>query len=221
MKPLAPPAGAAATDSAIAGRATAAGAGAARPTGAAPARTSDPRPAAQPAGGLGPDPAARELPPFETASWDVASSEYVTDLRTAMGALLDFYDRSLREVQRVLIAHGCGLDLSRLLSGKVELKVRHVLDICRAIGVHPLELFRLVLKEPRTPNPIIARMAALFGPGATTPTTRPAPDRAEELSEIQALERSLSALQRQMEDLRRRPPGTRAVTPQPPPGRRS
>lgn len=218
MKPLDPPGGAAAMESAIAGRATAAGM--ARPAGAATASTSVPLPAAQPASGTGHDPAARGLRPFETASWQVASGEYVAHLRAAMGALIDLSDCSRREVERILSAHGCGLDLNRLLSGKFNLKVSQLLDVCRAIGVHPLELFRLVLKEPRTPSPIIARMTALFGSGTTTPTTPPVPDRAEEPLDIQALERGLSVLQRLLEDLRRRPPGTRAVTPQPPPGRK-
>jgi len=166
------------------------------------------------------EPTARPLPAFETASWEVATEEYVARVREALDDLIDLSDCSRREIERTLNAHGCGLDMNRLLSGKFSLKLKPLLDICRAIGLHPLELLRLVLKEPRTPSPVIARMAALFRPGAPLPIAPPAPARAAELSQIQEIEHQLSALQRQLADLRRRPPGTRAVPPNPPPERR-
>jgi hypothetical protein len=194
--------------------------GTARSAGVAPATTPAPQPATQPATGMRHEPAARGLPAFETASWEVASGEYVARVRETLEDLIDLSDCSQREVQRILNAHGCGLDMNRLLSGKFNLKLSQVLDVCRAIGVHPMELLRLVLKEPRTPSPIIARMAALFGPGTPLPIAPPAPARAAEPSQIQEIELHLSALQRQLADLRRRPPGTHPVTPNPPPDRR-
>jgi hypothetical protein len=188
IKPLNPPAGAAATESANAGRTTAAAAGTARPAGAATARTADPRPAA-----------ACGLRPFETASWEVASDEYVAHLLATMGALVDVSDRSLREVERVLSAHGCGLDIHRLLSGKFRIKVHQFLDVCRAIDVHPIEVFRLVLGEPRRPSALVERTVALFG-GTDRPTLR-VPARAEDTSQLTAIEHRLDRLQRLVEDL--------------------
>ena len=191
-------------------------AGAPASRGAEPAGTPEPRPATQPATGMRHEPAARSLPAFETASWDVASGEYVARVRETLDDLIALSDCSQREVQRILNVHGCSLDMNRLLSGKFNLKLIQLLDVCRAIGVHPMELLRLVLKEPRTPSPVIARMAGLFGPGTPLPIAPPAPARAAEPSEIQEIELHLSTLQRQLADLRRRPPGTRPVTPNPP-----
>lgn len=218
MRRLNPPAGAAATESAITGRATSAGA--ARPTGAATASTSGLRPAAHPASGLGHEPAARGLQPFDTASWEVASGEYVEQLRTALRDLVSLSNRSLREIERELAAHCCGLDVSRLLSGRFHLKMHQLLDVCRAIGVHPMELWRLAFKAPRTPSPLIERMAALVGAG-TAQARLPAPGRTVEVSQLEALAGRIEALQRQVDELRRRTPGARAVTPNPPPERRS
>jgi hypothetical protein len=96
--------------------------------------------------------------------------------------------------------------------------VHHLLDVCRAIGVHPLELFRLVFKEPRTPCPIIERMATLVG-GTDQPRLRVL-GTAEDPSHFDALERRLDGLQQQVDELRRRTPGMGALAPGAPSGRR-
>lgn len=66
-------------------------------------------------------------------------------LRTSMRIL----DVSNREVERRL-----GLSpsyLSRLFSGAIELRLEHVLDITRAIGLRPEEFFRLAFPDHAEP----------------------------------------------------------------------
>jgi transcriptional regulator with XRE-family HTH domain len=59
----------------------------------------------------------------------------------------------LRTLARVRGLTNCDLErragysvslLSRLFRGKVELKVRHVLQVCQALGIRPEEFFQLV-----------------------------------------------------------------------------
>jgi transcriptional regulator with XRE-family HTH domain len=65
---------------------------------------------------------------------------------------------SNREVERRM-----GLSpsyLSRLFGGTIELKVQHVLAICDAAGLHPVEFFRLAY--PEAPEPPSEAATALF-----------------------------------------------------------
>jgi hypothetical protein len=220
MRPLIASAGAATPKRAITGAVAAAAAGVAGATqtrGAA--TTSVPRSPAQPGSGAGGDPAVRGLRPCETASWEVASSEDVERLRRALRDLVSLSLRSLRDVERELAAHGRGFDVSRLLSGRFGLKVHQLLDLCRAIGVHPMELFRLAFEEPRTPSPIVERMAALVGPGTAQSRLR-APGSAEQLSQLEAVAGRVETLQGQVDELLRRTADVGALAPGAPSGRR-
>lgn len=199
MKRPNPPAGAATTGRGITGTAVAVGADAPRSAGGATARTSDPRPAVQPRCAARREPAGSELPPFDTAGWEVASDEYVAQLLATMEGLLDLSDCSRREVERILSAHGCTFDVSRLLCGGVSLRVRQLLDLCRAMGVHPLEVLRPVLKEPRRTSALVERSVVLFG-GADQPRLL-VPVRAEEGSPLTALEQRLDRLERRLDEI--------------------
>jgi len=205
MKRLNPPAGAARIDRGITGTAAAVGANAPLSAGAATARTSNPRPAVQPRSRVRHEPAGSELPPFDPAGWDVASDEYVAQLLATMEALLDLSDCSRREVGRILSAHGCTFDVSRLLSGGVSLRVRQLLDLCRAMGVHPLEVLRPVLKEPRRTSALVERSVVLFG-GTDQPRLL-VPARAEEASPLTAIEERLDRLERWVDEVELRGSG--------------
>jgi transcriptional regulator with XRE-family HTH domain len=66
-------------------------------------------------------------------------------LRTAMKIL----DITNREVEKKLgLSYGY---LSRLFAGAIELKMEHILEICDAIGLRPVEFFHLAY--PRVPVP--------------------------------------------------------------------
>ncbi len=211
MKRLDPPAGAATTERSITGTA-AVGAGAPPSRGVAPAKMSDERPAAQPGSRAGHDPVVGGLQPFEIASWEMASGVYVEQVRRALRVLISLSGASRLGIARILAGHGLYIDVLRILRGKLDLKVSDVLDMCRAIGVHPMELCRLVFREPLTPSPIIERLAALVGGSA--------PARADQGSRLDALVQSIETLQGQVNELLRRTPDMGALAPGAPSGRR-
>jgi hypothetical protein len=122
-------------------------------------------------------------------------------VRDALRGLIDLSGRTRREVERQLAVEGGGVDLTRLLGGKLDPKLRHVLDICRVIDLHPLEFFRLVFKEPEQPSSLLQRLEALFSPGrppaiTLTPRVQAAN---EDLGAL--LERHVAALVRLVEAL--------------------
>ncbi|HXO43207.1 MAG TPA: hypothetical protein VN999_17285 [Thermoanaerobaculia bacterium] len=173
----------------------------------------DPRRASQPGSRAGHDPAVGGLQPFEIASWEVASGEYVEQVRRVLRALVSLSGGSRRGIARILASHGLSIDVHRTLRGNLDLKMGNFLDLCRAIGVHPLELLRLVFREPLTPSPIIQNMAALVGRG-------PAPARADQGSQLDALRQGIEALQGRVDELLRRTPDMGALAPGAPSGRR-
>jgi hypothetical protein len=160
-----------------------------------------------------------ELLEFDPTSWEVPSDQGVENLWRSLRAQLYVSGHSMREVQRVLASHGYVIDVTRLLRGALELKVRHVLDICRVIGLHPVELFQIALPAPNRPSPLLRRAGRLLRAGTPRPEG-PVLAGAEDLSRLEALERRLDALQRQVDALRRCLRRTRTVTPDPLPERR-
>jgi hypothetical protein len=75
--------------------------------------------------------------------------------------LIEISGLSPREVERRLRRSDAGVDLGRLLNGKVELGVRHVLDVTRVIGMHPQEFFTMACGRPRETSPLLRRVSAL------------------------------------------------------------
>ena len=59
---------------------------------------------------------------------------------------------------------GYRFDVCRVLTGRQDFKVRQVLAICEVIGVHPSEVFRMVLPEPATPSRLVEEVEALLRP---------------------------------------------------------
>jgi transcriptional regulator with XRE-family HTH domain len=67
-----------------------------------------------------------------------------------------------REVERRLGVSGGYL--TRLFSGVMELRFEHIVDIARAIGLEPQEIFELVYAQPRQPPTEAAqRIRETFG----------------------------------------------------------
>jgi hypothetical protein len=84
-------------------------------------------------------------------------------MREALANLIDFSRLSRREVERRLLQSGCGTDLGRLLSGRLGLKMEHVLAICRVIELEPLEFVQIALKpRPAQRSPLLRRLEALL-----------------------------------------------------------
>jgi hypothetical protein len=100
--------------------------------------------------------------------------------RARLRDLIELSGLSRREVEKLLVEQGAGTDLGRLLSGRLDLKLRHVVDICGVIGIHPLEFFRMVFREPRQRSPLLQRLEALIAPGTLAQTVHPTTARSEE-----------------------------------------
>jgi 8-oxo-dGTP pyrophosphatase MutT (NUDIX family) len=105
------------------------------------------------------------------------SEAEVERARATLRHLIDLSGLSRREVARRLLEERSGLDLGRLLCGRLDLKLRHALDISRVLGLHPLEFFRLVFKEPGERSPFLRQLEDLLAsgpPAATSPPPTPA-----------------------------------------------
>jgi hypothetical protein len=99
----------------------------------------------------------------------------VDRMREALLHLIEFSTMSQREVEQRLRQGGCGTDLGRLLSGRLDLKMKHVLSICRVIELEPLELVQIALQpRPGQRSPLLRRLEALL-PYARPETDPPAP----------------------------------------------
>ncbi|HVT14725.1 MAG TPA: hypothetical protein VHQ90_00910 [Thermoanaerobaculia bacterium] len=79
---------------------------------------------------------------------------------------------SRREVRRRLVAAGSGINLAALLSGRLDIKLRHVLDLSRVLGIHPLEFFRLVVGAPEQRSPLLRTLDDLVSPARPQPLPR-------------------------------------------------
>lgn len=97
----------------------------------------------------------------------------VDRMREALDQLIEFSGMSRRVVERRLLMNDCGTDLNRLLSGKLDLKMRHVLAICRVIELEPLEFLQIALKpNPAQRSPLLRRLEALLPYEAHPPAPR-------------------------------------------------
>jgi hypothetical protein len=120
-------------------------------------------------------------------------------MRQVLSNLIEFSGMSRREVERRLLESDCGTDLGRLLSGRLDLKMKHLLALCRVIDLEPLEFVQIALKlRPDQRSPLLRRLEALLpyaraeagaaAPPRTTPEIaallRRAQDLAEELQEF-------------------------------------
>jgi hypothetical protein len=113
----------------------------------------------------------------------------VDQIRRTLSNLIDFSSLSRREVGLRLLESDCGSDIGRLLSGRLELKMKHVLAICRVIDLEPAELLQIALK-PRAGvrSPLVRRIEALqpfakADPGSPEPSATDLKRRLQELAE--------------------------------------
>lgn len=73
------------------------------------------------------------------------NEDEVVRLTNLLSAAVRFSDVTQREVERKLgLSSG---SLSRLFSGGIELKVKHILDICEVIGFSPARFFHAAYPE--------------------------------------------------------------------------
>jgi hypothetical protein len=93
--------------------------------------------------------------------------------RKLLRVLISFSGLSRREVQRRLLEQGGGTDLSRLLSGKLDLKLRHILDILSVIEVAPIEFFQMLFAPVQRSSPIVDMLDATLTPGRRLPSPPP------------------------------------------------
>ena len=98
-----------------------------------------------------------------------------------------------REVERRLGVSGGYL--TRLFGGTMELRFEHIVDIARAIGLEPQELFEMVYPQPRKPpTEAVQRIRETFGPTPLEPPPAPAVK-----AELPRDEESLEAVEQGME----------------------
>jgi transcriptional regulator with XRE-family HTH domain len=110
---------------------------------------------------------------------------------------------SYREIERRLGLHAGAL--SRLLNGEIELKVRHVEQICEVIGLPAGRLMRVAypVNEEIDPAAQLEQALATLYPGAT-PRPAAAAEPAASIQPEEIEQRVLSALRTFFADLTRR-----------------
>jgi hypothetical protein len=123
------------------------------------------------------------------------SKDDVARVREALDDLVDLSGLSRREIERRLAQQGPGFDVSRLISGRFDLKLHQLLDILCVLEIHPVEFFRLIFKEPERRSPLLVRARALFGSGE--PVRQRETRTAEE--DLDDLRRRLVAVEKQIE----------------------
>jgi transcriptional regulator with XRE-family HTH domain len=104
-----------------------------------------------------------------------------------------------REVERRLGVSGGYL--TRLFGGVMELRFEHIVDIARAIGLEPQELFELVYTQPRQPpTEAVQRIREMFGhaqpPAPAVPAAKVESPRDEE--SLEAVEQGMERMMMKM-----------------------
>lgn len=121
----------------------------------------------------------------------------VEQLATVLKAAIRALGLSVREVERRL-GFSAGY-LSRVLGGKVELRVDHVCSIARSIGLKPAEVFQAAFPltaEP--PSEAARRIQKALAPGPGTWAASP-PSRGTEPEQVEdMLEKTLRRLFREL-----------------------
>lgn len=128
------------------------------------------------------------------------SEAEVERCRETLRDFIELSGLSKREVEKRLLDEGCGTDMGRLLSGRLDLKLRHILDICRVIELYPQEFFRIVFKDADRRSPLLQRLDTLTSTYRTRTAVRSLETRppAADLDEVTRL---LSELLRRLESL--------------------
>lgn len=82
--------------------------------------------------------------------------------RQVLATIIDLSMMSRREVGRRMAEQGVGVDLGRVLKGRLQLRFAHVAAICQALDLHPLEFCRMVFGEPKQRSPLLQRLDGLL-----------------------------------------------------------
>jgi hypothetical protein len=77
--------------------------------------------------------------------------------------MIDLSMMSRREVARRMAEQGVGLDLGRVLKGRLQLRFCHVAAICQALELHPVEFCCMVFGEPKERSPLLRRLDGVLG----------------------------------------------------------
>ncbi len=94
--------------------------------------------------------------------------------RKVLRVLVGLSGLSRREVQRRLQRQGSITDVTRLLRGKLDLKLRHILDIIGIIDVQAFEFFQIAFPPPASPrpSPVLEMLESTLAPGRQPLFTR-------------------------------------------------
>jgi hypothetical protein len=125
------------------------------------------------------------------------SKEDVARVRKVLDDLVDLSGLSRREIERRLAQQGSGFDVSRLISGRFELKFHQLLDILCVLEIHPAEFFRLIFKEPQRRSPLLVRVRSLFASGEPVRQRETSPAEGD----LEDLRRTLAEMERRIEHL--------------------
>jgi hypothetical protein len=123
-------------------------------------------------------------------------------VRTVLRHLIDLSGLSRHEIRKRLHDDGHGAYLAGVLSGRIQLKLHHVLDLLRVLDLQPMELFRLVFREPSEPSPLIHKLNTLVSLRGSIPRT--GRTTAPSSSSVEDLRAQVAALRRDVQQLRTR-----------------
>jgi hypothetical protein len=98
-----------------------------------------------------------------------ACDEAIERAREVLRVLVSLSDVSQREVKRRLVEAKSGADVSRLLRGPLDPKLRHVLDICCILGIHHGEFFGITYPRPAEPSALLLMVREVLAPRNATP----------------------------------------------------
>jgi hypothetical protein len=132
-----------------------------------------------------------------------ASKAEVARVRERLRSIIDFAGLSYRSIERSLASRGHGFDVSRMLSGRFELRLDQALDVLLVLEIDPAEFFRLVFKEPPRRSPLLERMREIFG-AVRPPAVPPSPTTSGPQPTLEGLQRRVDELDRLVDELRRR-----------------
>ncbi len=133
------------------------------------------------------------------------SKAEVEHVRATLSHFIELSGLSRREVEKRLLAEGNGTDLGRLLGGRLDLKLRHILDICHVIGIYPQELFHIVFKEADQRSSLLQRLDALTSPHHRRSGAARSPETRALAPEIEEMNLRLAEILRRLERLAPRP----------------
>jgi hypothetical protein len=90
-------------------------------------------------------------------------------LRAILRAFITMTGLSICGVRRRVKADGSAFEVGHVLTGRQDIKVWQAIALCRVVGVHPAEVFRMVLLEPPGPSPLVAEVEVLIRPPKADP----------------------------------------------------